>query len=292
VKRRVKRIVVSGDDVCGMQRRLRLTIQSMRFVVRTRSWVGDALECRRTQEGSRQIDGNFLGSGGLLAALSQVTRTSAMTSRAARLSDSEVRAVTRTVIDRHDEFVPLLEPLLDPAYRLALHLSRNAADAEDIVQDAALLAFRHFTKFEIGTNFKAWFFRILVNRFYSRFRGAGTLATADVGHEWPLHAAHGDGGCFSRIDDPGVIVQARIESEMISAAIDRLPADFRAVCVLYLIQDLSYRDVAEFLDIPVGTVRSRLHRGRRILQVELRQLAQERGFLRDAQSLEDCDDDH
>jgi RNA polymerase sigma-70 factor (ECF subfamily) len=192
--------------------------------------------------------------------------------------------------DRHAEFTGLLGPLLDAAYRMALHLARNPADAEDLLQDAALLAFRHFGQFREGTNFKAWFFRILLNRFYSRYwrRDARVDFDDQVAATPPAH--DGPDGFFSRVARPDVALLGRADAATITAAIGGLPDDFRTVCTLYLVQDLSYKEIAVLLDVPVGTVRSRLHRGRRLLQRALCELAVERGIIHDATDYRERDD--
>jgi len=179
-------------------------------------------------------------------------------------------------------FTALLEPLLDATYRMALHLTRQPADAEDLVQEAALLAFRHFDQFRPGTNFRAWLFRIVLNRFYTRYRRADPRLAFDDGVLAALRDDGGPTGFFTRVADPAVQVIDRADADLIAAAIAALPDDFRAVCTLYLVDDLAYREIAEVLNLPVGTVRSRLHRGRRILQRALHALAVERGLRSDA----------
>ena len=198
-------------------------------------------------------------------------------------------AATRSC-DRHAEFTGLLGPLLDFAYRMALHLVRNPADAEDLLQDAALLAFRHFEQFRPGTNFKAWFFRILLNRFYSRYRRRDARVTFDDQATGTAAAHDGPDGFFSRVARPDVALLGRADAAAITAAIGGLPDDFRTVCTLYLVQDLSYKEIAALLDVPVGTVRSRLHRGRRLLQRALCELVVERGIIHDATDYRERDD--
>jgi RNA polymerase sigma-70 factor (ECF subfamily) len=192
--------------------------------------------------------------------------------------------------DRHAEFTGLLEPLLDFSYRMALHLVRNPADAEDLLQDAALLAFRHFEQFRPGTNFKAWFFRILVNRFYSRYRRRNARVTFDDLVTERAAAHDGPDGFFSRVARPDAELLGRADAAAITAALGALPDDFRTVCTLYLVEDLSYKEIAALLAVPVGTVRSRLHRGRRLLQRALGELAVERGIIHDATDYRERDD--
>lgn len=179
------------------------------------------------------------------------------------------------------DFAALLATVLDSAYGTALRLAGNQADAEDLVQDAALLAHRGFGGFRPGSNFKAWFYRILVNRFYSIYRGR-RRAGAALGLE-ELPEAH----LFEQADAAGMPLGStpaealidRLDGELIEEALRMLPDDFRAAATLYFLDDLSYQDIADALDIPVGTVRSRLHRARRLLQAALWRLAEERGIV-------------
>lgn len=179
----------------------------------------------------------------------------------------------------HD-FDALLASVLDVAYRTAYHLARNSADAEDLVQEAALLACRHKATFQTGTNFKAWFLRILTNVFYSRCRKASVTkecVSLDDAPEPRLSTMLGN-EMMAASTDPAQSFTDRLDAEMISRAIAALPIEYRVVTTMYLVDDMAYQDIAETLKIPVGTVRSRLHRGRRLLQRDLLELANERGL--------------
>ena len=174
----------------------------------------------------------------------------------------------------------LIEPILGSAYGVALRLSRNRADAEDLVQEAAFQACRGFHTFQPGTNFKAWFFRILTNCFYYRYRrqrrepqlvDVEDAAELYMIHKAAAHGLMGDG------DDPAARVLDKIGEEHVAEAIEALPAEFRVVCALHFMEDLRYQEIAEILECPVGTVRSRLHRGRRLLQKVLWHAAHEHG---------------
>lgn len=179
------------------------------------------------------------------------------------------------------EFEGLLVPLLQMAYGTAVRLTRDRTEAEDLVQDAALLAFRAFGSFQRGTNFKAWFFRILTNAFYSRHRKEkhekANLSTEDVP---PLYLYHKttEAGLQGSESDPASAIMDRLDADRVSEALDTLPEEYRAVATLYFIDDFSYQQIAEVLECPVGTVRSRLHRGRRMLQKALWDIAVERGI--------------
>lgn len=180
------------------------------------------------------------------------------------------------------ELDSLLLPLLNSAYGTAMHLTRNRADAEDLVQEASLLACRGFGTFEQGTNFKAWYFRILTNCFYSKYRKRkreGTQLELEDSPELYLYCQTAAAGLHARTEDPAATVMARLDTEQVGAAIDALPEEYRVVATLYFLQDFSYQEIAEVLEVPVGTVRSRLHRGRRMLQKALWKIAQERGII-------------
>jgi RNA polymerase sigma-70 factor, ECF subfamily len=183
------------------------------------------------------------------------------------------------------EFEQLLSPLLQMAYGTAVRLTRNRTEAEDLVQDAALLAYRAFGSFQQGTNFKAWFFRILTNAFYSRHRKEkhekANLSTEDVPALY-LYGKTAEAGLHGRESDPASTIMDKLDAEQVGEALEALPTEYRVVATLYFIEDFSYQQIAEVLECPVGTVRSRLHRGRRMLQKALWQVAVERGIVRAA----------
>ena len=174
------------------------------------------------------------------------------------------------------DFEALLAPELDRAYGVALRLARNGPDAEDLVQDAALLAFRGFATYQQGTNFRAWFTRILMNAFLSSKRRKRPEDDAapledDLPNAWIQRQAHGG--------ELSLAVIGGLEAEAVQRAVDNLPEEFRTAAALYFIQDMSYQEIAETLGIPIGTVRSRLHRGRALLQKQLWHLAQDHGIV-------------
>ena len=179
------------------------------------------------------------------------------------------------------EFEALFSPLLQMAYGTALRLTRNRSEAEDLVQDAALLAYKAFGTFQRGTNFKAWFFRILTNAFYSRHRKEkhekANLSTDDVPALY-LYQKTSEAGISGSDQDPAAAIMDRLDADRVGEALDTLPEEYRTVATLYFIDDLSYHQIAEAVQCPVGTVRSRLHRGRRMLQKALWDVAMERGI--------------
>ena len=179
------------------------------------------------------------------------------------------------------DFETLLTPVLGNAYQVARHLTRHQADAEDLVQEAALLALKGFGTFEAGTNFRAWFLRILVNAFYSNWRKTkGTTISLDD-EQTPLflYEQTAAAGLHRGDSNPAESFMRRFEADEISRALESLPMEYRSVCTLYFIEDLSYQTIAAILGCPVGTVRSRLHRGRRLLQQQLWSLAEESGLV-------------
>lgn len=177
----------------------------------------------------------------------------------------------------HDwAFEDLLVGVLDQAYGTALRLTGSVPEAEDLVQEAALLAQRGFPGFRPGSNFRAWFYRILLNRFYSdhrRRRRAPPVVSLDAKPEGEHHAS-----VRQALADPASDLLDRLDADLIDRALDALPDDYRAAAVLYFMQDMPYQEIAEVLDVPLGTVRSRLHRARRQLQRSLLSLAREHGL--------------
>lgn len=196
--------------------------------------------------------------------------------------DASVLPVSAPPAAAPADFESLLAPVVDRAYGTALRLTGNRDDAQDLVQEAALLAFRGFHTFTPGTHFRAWFFRILVNCFYASQRKKRPEQSLEgLEEEAPLvhlfvqtyhNGMHGPGR------DPAREVLDRIEGEDVARAMDSLPEEFRVACTLYFMEDLSYQEIADVAGVPVGTVRSRLHRGRKLLQKRLWQAALDAGL--------------
>jgi RNA polymerase sigma-70 factor (ECF subfamily) len=179
-------------------------------------------------------------------------------------------------------FESLLEPLLDSAFGTALRFTRNSADAEDLVQDAALLAFRGFGSFEPGSSFRAWFFRIMTNAFFSKYRKRkrqGTEIDLEDAPDLHLYCQTAALGLHGRSEDPASLLMSRLATEHVEAAIAALPEEYRVAAALYFVQDFSYQEIAEMVGVPVGTIRSRIHRGRRLLQKALWTIAEEQGIV-------------
>lgn len=183
------------------------------------------------------------------------------------------------------EFESLLAPVAGVAYRVAIGLTRNPDDAMDLVQDATVQAFRAFETFTRGTNFKAWFLKILTNRFLkSKAKHRAETVPLDDAEDVYLFKRAQENGLLGNSDDPARIVLNGLEVEAVQQAMDKLPEEFRTAAVLYFMNDFSYEQIAEVLDVPIGTVRSRLHRGRKLLQKALWEIAVEGGIVAGAKA--------
>jgi RNA polymerase sigma-70 factor (ECF subfamily) len=148
----------------------------------------------------------------------------------------------------------------------------------DLVQEAAVQAFRSLGTFQEGTNFRAWFMKVLTNKFYkSRAREArrGRTVPLEDAEDLFLYRESEKAGVLDTVD----AVFDKLEEEEVQRAIDDLPEEFRIVCLLYFMNDFSYEEIAEAAGIPLGTVRSRLHRGRKLLQKSLWGVAESRGLV-------------
>jgi RNA polymerase sigma-70 factor (ECF subfamily) len=168
------------------------------------------------------------------------------------------------------EFEALLAPWLDGLYASALRLTRNDRDAEDLVQDAVMRAFRFFDRFEKGTNFRAWIFKILTNTFINSYRRqVKERSLTDESERQSVEARFFSADMTEQSQNPEEYLLERVMSDDVLKAIDELPIDFRMTVILADIQEFSYKEIAEILDVPVGTVMSRLFRGRKQLQKAL-----------------------
>ncbi len=178
-----------------------------------------------------------------------------------------------------DEFESLALGHLDPLYAAALRLTRNERDAEDLVQDTFLRAYRFFDRFERGTNIKAWLFKILTNTFINRYRRKAKERSAVEDERETVHERFMSQDVSEHAANPEQYFFDRLLSDDVLQAIDALPVDFRMVVILADLQEFSYKEIAEILDCPVGTVMSRLYRGRKLLQKHLLAYAVEQGVV-------------
>jgi len=166
---------------------------------------------------------------------------------------------------------------------VATRLSRNRSDAEDLVQDTLVKALRARQQYEAGTNLKAWLLKILKNTFINRYRRGGLERTILDGPDAdPLADGWIGAATLRAVRDPeGQVLRPVLERE-ISAALDAVPEEFRLVVVLADVEELSYKEIADVVGCPIGTVMSRLHRGRRLLQGRLIEQARMLGLVPEA----------
>jgi RNA polymerase sigma-70 factor (ECF subfamily) len=168
-----------------------------------------------------------------------------------------------------------MNPHLDALYRNALRLTGNANDAEDLLQDTYLRAYRFFYQYQPGTNAKAWLFRIMNTVFLNDYRKKvrqGETVSYDGLEDFYLYnrlVEDFSGNDHPEVENPEKAVLEQLEIEMIQRAIDALPIEFRETVALATLEEMSYQEIADTLSIPVGTVRSRLSRGRKLLQKAL-----------------------
>jgi RNA polymerase sigma-70 factor (ECF subfamily) len=177
------------------------------------------------------------------------------------------------------EFETLALPHLDGLYAAGLRLTRNPRDAEDLVQDTVLRAFRFFDKFERGTNIKAWLYKILTNTFINRYRRTTKERNIVEDERDSVQDRLVSRDAADVAEDPERAFFDRLLSDDVLRAIDSIPVDFRLAVILADLQDFSYKEIADILDVPVGTVMSRLFRGRRLLQKQLAEYAASSGVL-------------
>jgi RNA polymerase sigma-70 factor (ECF subfamily) len=171
-------------------------------------------------------------------------------------------------------------PLLPGLYSAALRLTRNPSDAEDVVQETFLRAYRGFAGFQEGTNLKAWMYRILTNTFINSYRKKKRQPTEVLEDELPDWYLYDQLGGEGAVDSAETTVLESIPDEDVRAALDALPEAFRMAVWLVDVEGFSYKETAEILDVPIGTVMSRLHRGRKALEKGLWEKVRERGLIR------------
>ena len=168
-----------------------------------------------------------------------------------------------------DSFEEMAMPLFDQLYNFAHWLTRNREEAEDLVQETYAKALKGFSSFQLGTNFRAWMYRILRNTFLTSRTGLKVTMTV------PLDPEDDGPEMAVESDTPETILFERSDREQLQSAIDELPVHFREILLLCEVEEMSYQEIAEALSIPVGTVMSRLSRARKTLRDRLRPQLQE-----------------
>lgn len=188
--------------------------------------------------------------------------------------------LTKEEIQKQEDFEDEIIPHLDAMYNFALRLTSDPSDAEDLVQDTIVKAFRFFSSYEKGTNAKAWLFRILKNSYINNYRKQS---------KQPNQVDYDEVATFYETIRAERTDTSDLEDKMfrdlidddISQALEELPEDFRTVVLLCDVEDFTYEEIANMLDVPIGTIRSRLHRGRNLLKAQLEEYAEKRGYKPD-----------
>jgi RNA polymerase sigma-70 factor (ECF subfamily) len=182
----------------------------------------------------------------------------------------------------NDAFAVEMLAHLDTLYGVAARMTRSTAEAEDLVQDTIVKAIRARDQFEPGTNLKAWLLRIQTNTFINRYRRGGMERDLLDGPDAdPLADGWMGASSMRSIRDPETQALAPIVEAELSHALEELPEDFRLAVILSDVEELSYKEIADVMGCPIGTVMSRLHRGRRLLQTKLRDHAIALGILKE-----------
>ncbi len=193
------------------------------------------------------------------------------------ISDDVENLTEEQLLQRKADFDSEAMPHMGILHGYAVKITGNQLDADDLVQETFLRAFRFFDKFEKGTNCKAWLFRIMKNLFINKYRKnqkePGKVDYAEIENFFDTIRAE-------RVDSSDL--QEKVFSNLldddVTRALNSLQDDFKTVVILCDIEGLSYEEIAEFIQCPIGTVRSRLHRGRKMLQQKLYDYAKQRGY--------------
>jgi RNA polymerase sigma-70 factor, ECF subfamily len=188
--------------------------------------------------------------------------------------------LTKQEIRKQADFNEEIIPHLDALYNFGLRLTTDPNDAEDLVQDTIVKAYRFFSSYEKGTNAKAWLFRILKNSYINNYRKKSKK---------PQEVDYDEVATFYETIRAERTETSDLEDKMfrelidddLSKALEEIPEDFRTVVLLCDVEDFTYEEIANMLDVPIGTIRSRLHRGRNLLKAQLMDYATKRGYTHD-----------
>ena len=183
--------------------------------------------------------------------------------------------------EKRKQFETEALPHMDALLRTALRMAKNRGDAEDLVQETMVKAYRFWDKFELGSNCGAWLFKIMTNIFINEYRSKSRTPVSVNMDDIDDNFLFGQLADITPSKNPEQQLFAKLFDDDVKKAIEELPDDFRLVVVLSFLEGFSYQEIADIVDLQLGTVKSRLHRGRKLLQKKLYDYAVKNGYIKD-----------